>query len=175
MKELCKNCDVCVGLGIREQLDERILEYKVGKEEVGETPPSVLIIDDHYGGRDVPLTIIRDIFPGSTPVSYTHTIRCLFGGKDLSKDNQWIDAVNRCAVWTNLIIGDRQIILSTSAGLRQMGIGISHWEDGRILKSPAHGLILCISPLHSASGMKVERYRVQVERMIASLKTGEKV
>jgi hypothetical protein len=163
MKHLCASCTVCEQWGIPKQESVRVLSV------FGDGSPSpILIIDDHQGNRDFPYRALSLIFGmDSPPYEYTQTIRCTYEG-----GIEFKEVAAHCAVWTNFLINNRSIILTTSSGMKQMGLNVA-WSHGKIYKSPAHGLILSIPPLWTVDEDEAGIYRTQLKRMIRSVDSGE--
>ena len=171
MNQLCANCNVCIGKTMPEQVEKRVLRYTMNEEQPG---PSFLVIDNHFGGKSIPLVTLSRIF-GKIPVTYTHTIRCTHS--DMAHYSDLAISRDHCAAWTKQLLSKHGLFLSTEWGLIQMGIEPKEgWTMGKVYKSPAHGLILFIYPLESRlSDESIDLYATQVQRMLRSVKTGEKL
>lgn len=160
MDALCAQCRICEGLGVPKQRDERVLVYRV---HPGEERARVLVIDQLETGF-VPVLTLMKLFGADVPVDYTNAVRCQFDNESM-ETAEWNPIVAHCSVWTNSLLADRSIILSTPRGFYQMGM-LEKWSFGKVYKSSAYGMLLCTRPLLNMKEEDVAVLKTKVERML---------
>lgn len=158
MKELCAKCTVCMGIGILEQKEKRNLSFQSGNEN------DILIIDTHDGDRTYPYLAIGSLL-GKRGVEYTTTVRCTH--KKIWDDTRE-QIVGRCSVWTHQLLTGRSLILATEEALKQIGIQ-REWVKGKIYKSAALGLIVCIPPLHDVDEDELSILSLHIGRALKEI------
>jgi hypothetical protein len=142
------------------QIIPRIL-YQDSKPDLVERP-KILVIDDNPYSYSV--TGVIDYVLDGNEYIYTNSIRCHFDVGRVLEDDQEI-AIARCAVWTNALLADRLVILSTVNGLKQMKIDPDK-KPGDMFRSKKLGLILCIPPLYSMLDAEYDLYAAKAMRLM---------
>lgn len=156
MKHLCAKCNVCEHMPDQEgDRDLFLLEER----------SSVLVIDDAWGADHTPIQRRLDaLFPEGVAYTYTSTVRCKFSTHEVSPE--WVEvSVQRCAVWTHLLMDNRSVVITTPYGLRQMGLEVDR-KPGDMFKSAKVGVVLVIPPIVMMSGKDVVEYQPRVKRVL---------
>lgn len=164
LAKLCSRCKICLDI-LPPQSHDPVLFH-------GEESSPVLVVDDLYERESLSLALAKCCkLLGDTPYCYTSTLRCE-PGKGLGSGDYLIPE-ERCTVWTNLLVQDRALILTTITGLFQMGVQ-EEIPEGEIYIVQRLGTLIVIPPLTQMTHLQFVTTRHKVERALKSLRLLEK-
>lgn len=154
MNNICAKCNVC-----------SFMPPQIGPRELslGDDNATVLVIDDARGEDDLLLGLERAaLFLGKgVAFTYTSSIRCTH---DALSNEQQEEALAKCSVWTNYLLGGRSLVVTTENGLHQMKVGEGK-KAGDLFRNEQLGVVLVIHPLHSSFDVSTDSfYLAQIAR-----------
>jgi hypothetical protein len=161
MNKLCGECALCSDFLPQQQIESR-LAWELNRtiplvEGVPFQEPVVLVLDDCDDKKLV----------STATINLWELL-----GKSIFEEHEVVEAdvqvaAERCAVWTNMLLEERLVILATKRGLEQMGVK-KEMEEGDMRKSARWGVVLCIPPLHllSPKSAAFKVYKAKVQRVL---------
>lgn len=170
IEKLCGQCKICSFMP--EQEEKPVLKWVWGGlKSIDAIHHPVLLIDNCDDKRDIGMAmeVARDLLQ-SNDFDYTTTIRCDFMPGELDME-QIRKAEERCAVWTHQLLENRQLIVSTLAGLKQMQVDGEFRTPGSLWRNSRLGVILHIPPLLRIPPSTIHTYQAKIQRALR----GEKV
>jgi hypothetical protein len=151
---------VCAGLP--EQTEPRNLAFELFLHE--ETTPPLLVLDDN---AEFSPPLLEKLLGGYQNYTYSQAIRCQVEIDALSLEVE-AEVLSRCAVWTNFLLKQRQVIITTERGLRQMKLEKEH-RVGDMFRSARLGIVLVIHPLQYLK-RNPEEFRITKSKVARVLK-----
>lgn len=150
MPSLAESCSMCNVCGFVKRYPSPMLcEDSMGEYDAGMEParPLLLVIDDlfeseEYKNRQM---VVSSLLPVDIAFTYTSTVRCSVLHEDMIP-GRFDVILSRCSVWTNSLLDERLVILSTVNGLKQMKVE-KDYNEGDMFKSVRLGVVLVIPPI----------------------------
>lgn len=161
--QLCSKCNVCAFMP--EQDRDRTLLFKqmVNEEYI------TLVIDDCQNQDQwvVGMAWASELLGHNIAFDFTSTVRCDYNPDDLTPEHQQ-EAIDKCGVWTNLLLERRAVILTTETGLRQMKVDSR--PVGSVFRSTMLGIIVVLPPLHAFDDGLFQHYLPKVQRALKEVR-----
>jgi hypothetical protein len=154
LQSICSSCDVCQS--IARPSHPPVLGF-------GSINAKLLILDTSYLQHDAAPKSLID-FTGAIPTDfyYSKVTRCAYD--EQPNEEQLIEMLGACSVWTNCIAANRDVIVLTKEGFKQLRIE-EDFENGRIIQSRKWGYLLCIPPICTMD-TEVPTYTARLERIL---------
>lgn len=156
MESLCARCNVCSFMP--EQTGPRALEYVL---DIPKRDSLVLVVDDYHDEVHESYRTAKELL-GNVPFNLTSAIRCSYESLDVE---QICRAASSCSVWTNTLIDNRKLIITTLLGLKQLKVTGEH-GIGDVLKSSRLGMILVTPTLSLMNEKTIGIYKTKVQRVL---------